>query len=154
MKRKVCILAVHHDHQFAVIRRAYIQNVKDLISIHAVDLVAEESSDRVTTFVQELISKGAFPGVSWRNVDPGPDERKNWPDVNPNGWGTLVDFEFNMSRERVWVERTAEAMTTSALLICGYCHLFSVAGKFKLAEFEVETHAYFDKADVPKSIPQ
>jgi hypothetical protein len=149
VNRKVCILGVHHAYQYQVVRRAYFQEVKSLIEIHNVDLVAEEASGISKTFVQELLEK-LFPAVVWSNVDLTSEERKGLPDANPLGVGTLVDFDFNMARERAWVERTSKVVKNSALLICGYCHVFSVAEKFRAAGFEVEINVFFDKDDEPK----
>jgi hypothetical protein len=118
--------------------------------MHAVDLVAEEASGiNGKTFAQELLD-ASFHGVLWSNVDLTSEERKVLPDINPLGIGTLVDFDFNMARERAWVERTARAVKNSALLVCGYCHVFSVAEKFRATGFEVELNVYFDKEDEPK----
>jgi hypothetical protein len=152
VNRKVCIFGVHHAYQYQVVRRAYFYEVRSLIEIHNVDLVAEEASGINKTFVQELL-ENLLPEVAWANVDLTSEERKGLPDVNPLCIGTLVDLDFNMTRERAWVERTSKAMKTSALLICGYCHVFSVAEKFRAAGFEVETNVFFDKDDEPKRAP-
>ena len=82
--------------------------------------------------------------ISWKNVDLTVDERKKVPDI---GFGTLVDFDLHTLREWVWVVRTSKAMKDSALLICGFAHTFSVADKFQLAGFAVETNTYFDRVD-------
>jgi hypothetical protein len=44
-------------------------------------------------------------------------------------------------------------MKNSTLLICGYCHVFSIAEKFRAAGFEVEINVFFDKEDEPKRTP-
>lgn len=154
MNRKVCILGVHHAYQYQVGRLQYLQELKNLVEIHAVDLVAEEASGiDGETFAQELLQR-FFPGVAWANVDLTSEERKGLPDSNPLGIGTVVDYEFNMTREHAWVERTEKAVKNSALLICGYCHVFSIAQKFLAAGFQVEVNVYFDKEDQPKRTSQ
>ena len=147
---KVCILGVHHAYQYEVVRPKYFQELRNLIEIHSVDLVAEEASEiNGKTFAQELLDV-SFPGVLWSNVDLTSEERKVLPDINPLGIGTLVDFDFHMARERAWVERTTKAVKNSALLVCGYCHVFSVAEKFRAAGFETEINVYFAEEDEPK----
>lgn len=150
MNRKVCILGVHHSYQFQVVRPSYMQTVIELVQIHSVDLIAEESADHITTYVQAAIAAGRIPGVSWKNVDLSREERKLLSDSNPLGIGTLQDFDFHQARERAWVERTNGAMNQSALLICGYCHLFSVANLFRQSGCAIETHVFSFKADEPK----
>jgi hypothetical protein len=121
-----------------------------LISEHGVDLIAEESTDMTTTYVETLVLQGGFPGVTWINVDATPIERSGWHDENPEGRGTLVDFEFTMKRERVWVEKTTKATKESALLICACTHSMSSAVKFHEAGFRVTTHGYLDPTDAPE----
>jgi hypothetical protein len=149
MKQKICILGTHHAYQYRAPRLAYLQNVKDLITIHCVDLVAEEATGVPgTTYAQELIKKVEFKSqISWKNVDLTAEERKKVPDINQLGIGTLVDFDLHMLREWVWVIRTSETMKDSALLICGFAHTFSVAEKFQCVGFNVEINVYFDKSD-------
>jgi hypothetical protein len=115
-------------------------------------LVAEEATGvSGTTYAQALIKKVEFnPQVSWKNVDLTAEERKKVPDINRLGLGTLVDFDLHMLREWVWVIRTSETMKDSALLICGFGHLFSVAEKFQSVGFNVETNVYLDKEDVDR----
>jgi len=125
------------------VRTSYLQNVRDLISIHSVDLVAEEATGiDGASFVQRLIETVFKSQISWKNVDLTRDERRSVPDT---GGGTLVDFDLHTLREWVWVIRTSKAMKNSALLICGFAHTFSVAEKFQLTGFQVETNVYFDK---------
>jgi hypothetical protein len=147
---KVCILGLHHAYQFKILRPAYLKIVLDLIQEHSVDLVAEESSDTVTTYIQELIASEKHPGVAWKNVDLNAAERALLPDANPDGWGTLLDYEFQMSREKAWVERTLATARESALLICGAVHALSVAGKFKQAGANVEIHLFLPREDEPQ----
>ena len=148
MQRKICILGTHHAYQYQALRRAYLQNVRDLISIHSVDLVAEEATGITdATYADRLIKAEFDSHISWKNVDLSAEERKIAPDINRMGFGTRVDFDLHMLREWVWVIRTSKAMKNSALLICGFAHTFSVAEKFQLAGFEVETNVYFDKLD-------
>jgi hypothetical protein len=146
MNRKVCLFGVHHAYQYCAIRPAYLQNVRALIEIHSVDLVAEEASGLSSTYVQQDLLK-TNSKVSWKNVDLTREERTKVPDINQMGIGTLVDLDLHMLREWVWVVRTSQAMKDSALLICGMVHTFSVAAKFRSVGFEVEINVYFDRVD-------
>jgi hypothetical protein len=148
MKRKICILGVHHDYQFRVPSPKFIQNVECLIQIWNVDLVAEEATGIDDTgYVRVLVEK--MSGVNWKNVDLEREERKFVPDVNPDGCGTQVDYDLHEIREWVWVVRTSKVIKESALLICGASHIFSVAEKFRACGFEIETHVFGEKGDDP-----
>lgn len=150
-KLKICICAVHHDYQHCAPRPAYLQNVRDLIKLHSVDLVAEEATGVPTTYAQQELLKPEYTGkTTWKNVDLSGEERKLVPDINSLGIGTQMDFDLHMLREWVWVIRTSKAMKDSALLICGWTHAFSVAEKFQSAGFDVDVNVYFDKIDQPK----
>jgi hypothetical protein len=142
---RVCIFGTHHAYQYKTVRRRYFQNVHDLITIHAVDLVAEEFSAHGQTSYAEKIAD--LHQVPWKNVDLTGDERKHVPDLNPYSIGTQIDAELQSVREWVWVARTAKAMKRSALLICGFAHTSGIAEKFASAGFEVELHVYLDNAD-------
>jgi hypothetical protein len=142
---RVCILGTHHAYQYKTVRRRYFQNVHDLITIHGVDLVAEEFSAHGQTSYAEKIAD--LHKVPWKNVDLTGEERKHVPDLNPYSIGTQIDADLQLLREWVWVARTAKAMKRSALLICGLAHTTGIAEKFGLAGFEVELHVYLDNAD-------
>lgn len=144
MKRKICILATHHAYQIDVSRPGYFQNVKALIELHSVDLIAEEATGAPSTYAHEVAAECK---ILWKNVDLTKEERMKVPDVNPYGIGTLIDFDLQIIREWVWVVRTSKAMKHSALLICGCAHTLSVAEKFHWVGFDVETNVYFDRAD-------
>jgi hypothetical protein len=142
---RICIFGTHHAYQYQTVRRRYFQDVRDLIMIHGVDLVAEEFSVHGQTSYAEKIAD--LHGVLWKNVDLTGDERKHVPDLNPWSFGTQIDGELQSLREWVWVVRTAKAMKRSALVICGLAHTTGAAEKFRLAGFEVEVHTYLDNAD-------
>jgi hypothetical protein len=148
MKLKICILGTHHAYQYKVLRPAYLQNLRDLIEMHGVDLVAEETTGMPrASYAEDLVNAGFRPRTTWKNVDLTKDERKLVPDINPCAFGTLLDFDLHNLREWVWIIRTTKAMKHSALLICGLAHTFSVANKFVSLGFDVEVHVYFDRND-------
>ncbi len=146
LKRKICIFGVHHNYQYCVLRPMYLQRLKSLIRLHSVDLVAEEAGTLSTTYAREAVKEESKASTRWVNVETE-EEYKRAPN---NGCDTLIDFEFHDARERVWIETTSRAMKESALLICGYVHTLSVAGKFRSRGFEVEVHSYIDALDLPK----
>jgi hypothetical protein len=141
---KVCIFGTHHAYQYKTPRRGYLQNVKSLIQIHSVDLVAEEATGAPSTYAEAIAT---LSKVAWKNVDLTSDERKHVPDLNPLGIGTQIDADLHWFREWVWVIRTAKAMKHSALLICGWAHTTGVADKFLSLGFDVEAHVYIDGTD-------
>src|SRR5271154_384481 len=148
MKRKVCILGVHHDYQFRVRSPKFLQNVDCLVQIHSVDLVTEEATGIGDTgYIRALVEK--MPGVNWKNVDLEREQRNLVPDLNREGIGTQVDYDLHEIREWIWVVRTSKLMNESALLICGTCHLFSIAEKFRALGFEIETHVFGERGDDP-----
>jgi hypothetical protein len=151
-RRKVCIFGTLHDYQTSVVRPQFFQNIKDLMDIHSVDLVAEEASGCPGTYANALVElcKKMKPNITldWKQVDLTGPERVGIPDKNPSGNGTFHDLDFQIVREWTWVARTLMAMETSALLICGVAHTFSVGEKFRFAGLEVETHVYFDRRDM------
>jgi hypothetical protein len=85
MKPKICILGTHHAYQYSAPRPRYLQNVRDLISIHSVDLVAEEAGGLQVTYAQELVEKEFKSKVSWKNVDLTAEEPTKIPDINKMG---------------------------------------------------------------------
>jgi hypothetical protein len=144
-RQKVCILGTHHAYQYQTKRRGYDQNVRSLIQIHSVDLVAEEATGVPNETYAKRIADDFH--ILWMNVDLSREERQYVPDINQAGFGTLFDFELQLLREWVWVIRTAKAVKRSALLICGWVHITGVAEKFWRIGFDVETNLYFDRRD-------
>jgi hypothetical protein len=144
MKRKICILGTYHGYQIDVSRPGYVENVRALLKLHCVDLIAEEATGAPSTYAQGIAAESQ---ISWKNVDLTKEERGKVPDVNPDSIGTLLDFDLQTIREWVWVVRTSKAMKDSALLICGLTHALSVAEKFRWVGFDIETNVYFPRAD-------
>lgn len=148
--RKVCILGTLHDYQLYVGRPQFLRTVDDLMTIHNVDLVAEEALGTMNTYARRWVDKCRDElnrDIEWKGVDLTADERKGVPDANPLGIGTLQDLDFQIPREWAWVVRTSKAMKQSALFICGWAHVFSVAEKFRWTGFAIEVHVFFDKQD-------
>lgn len=152
MKRKICIFETLHDYQIDVPRPQYLNNLNCLVSIHCVDLIAEEAVEALNTYARKLVNeeykaKGRS-NISWKPVDLDRGDRAKVSDINRFGIGTIVDLDFQTIREWVWLVRTAKAMKDSALLICGCAHTFSVAEKFRWTGYDVEVHVFFDNTDM------
>lgn len=145
MSKEVCIFGTFHYYQLDVYRPQFINELSCLAEIHLVDVVAEEAVPDLMTIPRAWATKKLH--LPWVPVDLTHDERKLLADKNPRGLGTLVDLDFQNARERAWVERTANAMKASALLICGCVHTLSVAQKFISAGFDVEVHMFIDRSD-------
>ena len=109
-------------------------------------LHGEEWSDQLSemTFVRIFAQ---VLKIDWDNIDLKSDERKYFPDSNSLGLGTEQDLYFANDREWVWLIRTARRMKESALIICGFGHVFSLGNKFAEVGFEVDVNAFFDKID-------
>src|SRR6202035_441140 len=102
MQPKICILGTHHAYQYQAPRFRYLENIKNLIEIHSVDLVAEEATGISGASYAQVLTKKIFASrISWKNVDLTEDERTKVPDINQLGLGTQVDFDLHMLRE--WV---------------------------------------------------
>jgi hypothetical protein len=145
MNPKICIFGTHHAYQYKTLRRGYVDNLKCLIEIHAVDLIAEEASGIDSTYAKQI---AAALKLSWENVDLTREERKHVPDSNPVGIGTQFDLDLQLLREWVWLIRTMKAVGHSALLICGLAHVTGLAAKFVSIGCEVETNVYLDRRDI------
>jgi hypothetical protein len=50
---KICILGTLHVYQHRVCRPNYLQNLKDLVEIHSVDLIAEEAPGLTSTYARK-----------------------------------------------------------------------------------------------------
>jgi hypothetical protein len=50
------------------------------------------------------------------------------------------DLNFANDREWVWLIRTARRTKESALIICGFGHVFSLGNKFRQVGFEVDVN--------------
>jgi len=147
---RICVLGIHHLYQQFVCRKNYARALLELIDLHGVDLVAEEataSSDTHAHKAVNLLKSHNQRNIEWMGIEITADERKHIPDSNPRSIGTLVDFDFYMTREWIWVARTAKHTKTSTLVICGLAHTFSVAEKFRSIGFDVETNLFLAKSD-------
>ena len=83
MKRRICILGTHHAYQYQAPRPDYLRNIRDLIEMHSVDLVAEEATGIPPddSYAHQLIVRVLKSQISWKNVDLTADERRKVPDI-------------------------------------------------------------------------
>jgi hypothetical protein len=146
--RKVCVLGTNHLYQDDAVRRDYFLEIRDILSRHRVDFVGEEYSkpSDSLSFAKRIID-AEYPGVTWKNVDLTKSERQGIPDKNPTGIGPLQDLDFQIAREAAWVQKVSVETKESALMICGFAHLFSVSERFRSAGFAVEVRVFLDGKD-------
>jgi hypothetical protein len=147
-KRWVCVLGTNHLYQDEAYRKGYFLEVRDVLSTYKVDFVGEEYSKATASqsYAQRLVEK-EYPTTSWKNVDLTRSERQKIPDKNPTGLGPVQDLDFQIAREKAWVDRVSAGTKQSALLICGLAHTFSVSQRFRDARFEVEVRVFLDGKD-------
>jgi hypothetical protein len=112
-------------------------NLRCLIEEHNIDTICEEATGVLPKSCVELLADEL--NLRWKNVDATQEERKLIPD---RGDGDQVqDLEMHTQREFIWVVRISEAVTESGLLICGLCHVFTIAEKLReLFECKVLTY--------------
>jgi len=145
--RKICIFGVNHKYQLEnPIHRVFRQHLCELIKDHRVDTILEEGTGLAPKACVEVLANTL--GVQWRNVDPSREQRELIGDAaSSSPYDTFQDLNFHECREWVWAVRASAAVIDSGLLVCGICHVFSLAGKLCWLGFEVETHVYGPRRD-------
>jgi hypothetical protein len=145
--RRICIFGVHHKYQEGTRIDGFLSShLRDLISDHRVDAILEEGTGLSPKSCVEVFADNL--GIEWRNVDRSREQRKMIPDATTSSrYDTLQDLSLHESREWVWVVRASATVTNSGLLVCGLCHVLSVANKFRLLDFEIEAHVYCPRRD-------
>lgn len=144
--RKICIFGVHHKYQSEIpINPFFRQNLCDLAKDHQIDSILEEGTGLAPKSCVEVLADTL--GVRWKNVDLSCGQKKLLEDaVTFPRYEFFKDLNFHECREWVWAIRTSATVIDSGLLVCGMCHVFSLAGKLQWLGFEVEAHVYDPKA--------
>jgi hypothetical protein len=140
--RKACIFGTHHQFQCdSSIDSAFDTRLRELIADHQVDCILEEATGLPAKSCVQLLADQL--GIRWANVDLTLEERKVMPDAALTAkYDTLQDSTLHSRRESAWVAKSSEMVVNSGLIIVGLCHVFSVAEKLRVTDFEVETHVY------------
>jgi hypothetical protein len=112
-------------------------NLRFLIEQHKIDTICEEATGLPPKSCVELLADEL--GLKWQNIDLTVEERMLIPDRGDGD--SLKDLDLFMVREKRWIDRIPEAVTSSGLLICGLCHTFTMAERLREL-FELEVHVY------------
>ncbi len=145
--RKICIFGVHHKYQEDTpINGSLSSHLQGLVADHKVDAIIEEGTSLPPKSCIEVLADNL--GSPWRNVDLREEQRLLIPDAaKSSSYDFLQDLTLHDYREWVWVVRSSAIVRNSGLLVCGLCHVFSVAEKFCWLDFEVEAHIYDPRRD-------
>ncbi|SRR6266566_4442973 len=156
MARSVTILGTVHQIQGAENSPRKNTNIEDSFYLTLVDqflqgrdFAFEEASEYGPTKLKRRAAR-----IGYLDVDPHPDKREALG-IGPTGAPHLVnpmgqfsdsyweEFESEHSkREDHWLKGITGTNFENALFVCGFLHTFSVAGKLRLAGFEVGTWIY------------
>ena len=139
---KTCVFGTHHEfQQHSPVDYGFYKRLRRLIKDRAVDTIFEEATALPPKSCVELVADEME--LAWLNVDLTKEQRNNLPDPALAGrYDTLQDLNVHMKRENAWVTVISESGSCSGLLVCGLCHVFSVAEKLCAQGFEVETHVH------------
>jgi hypothetical protein len=136
--RKLCIFGTHHQFQCDLPMDAnFNSNLRFPIEQHKVDAICEEATGIPSKSCVELLADEL--GLKWRNIDLTVEERKLLPDKGD--YDQIQDLDLYEQREGKWVERISDAVTASGLLVCGMCHVFTIALKLR-SSFDLTIHVY------------
>lgn len=166
MARSVTILGTVHQIQGAENSPRKNTGIEDPFYLTLVnrflegrDFAFEEASEYGPTKLERRAAQ--LPGIGYLDVDPHPDKREahgigitgqSFP-VDPMGQFSGSSGQFRDSyyeefesehfkREDLWLKRITSTNFENALLICGYLHTLSMAGKLRLKGLGVETWTY------------
>jgi len=146
--RTICIFGVHHKYQEETPINGFLSShLRGLVNDHQVDTILEEGTGLRPKSCIEVLADSL--GIRWKNVGLSREQRLLTPDAakcSPRE-DTFQDLGLHEFREWVWVVRTSATVTNSGLLLCGLCHVLSVAEKFRWLDFEIEAHVYCPRRD-------
>lgn len=149
--RFIVVMGSHHALQGAenlprekkVDDPSYGRLVKRLVSDWSVDYIFEEASGIGATTASKL----KRPGLEYSDVDPpGPERVKlgmsfQWSELQQALW-----------REELWVSTITKTAFKNGLMICGACHLFSVASRLQACGLSVHYEYHLVPDDPPISL--
>lgn len=147
--RKIAIFGSHHKYQETTpINPFFRQHLCELVKDHHVDVILEEATGLPPKSCVEVLADTL--GISWKNVDLSRDERKLVAKAATSSpYDTFEDLNLHECREWVWAVRISAAVVDSGLMVCGLCHVLSLAEKLRWIGFDVEPHAYDPRRDEP-----
>jgi hypothetical protein len=138
--RRVCIFGVHHKYQSeAPINPFFRQHLCELAKDHGIDSILEEGTGLAPKSCVEILADTL--GVQWKNIDLSREYRSLIGDAAISSiYDTFQDLNLHECREWIWAIRTSAVVVNSGLLVCGICHVLSLAKKLQWLGFEVEAH--------------
>jgi hypothetical protein len=145
--RKVCIFGVHHKYQSeAPINPFFRQHLCELAKEHQIDSILEEGTGLVPKSCVEIFADTL--GVQWKNVDLSREQRSLIQDAAASSiHDTFQDLNLHECREWTGAIRTSDVVVNSGLLVCGICHVLSLAEKLQWLGFDAEAHVYGPRRD-------
>jgi hypothetical protein len=148
--RKIAIFGSLHKYQETTpINPFYRQHLRELVNDHRVDVILEEATGLPPKSCVEVLADTL--GIAWKNVDLSRDERKLVASAATSPlYDTFEDLNLHRCREWVWAVRISAAVVDSGLMVCGLCHVFSLAEKLRWIGFDVEPHVYDPRRDEPR----
>lgn len=127
------LIGVHHqlqsnsDHDFASLRRYFIQYLSQIVSGLKVQLIAEEnSSEALGGFSSTLAELAQQLNVEHRYCDPNSLERKEAGIMRRDEYNSPEDKRAaDIKREKIWLSRIDPNKAQNVLFICGANHVTS-----------------------------
>ncbi|HXX17959.1 MAG TPA: hypothetical protein VEJ46_01015 [Candidatus Acidoferrum sp.] len=147
MVRQIVIFGVHHKYQTETpINPFFRQHLCDLVNEHQVDFILEEGTGLPPKSCVEVLADTL--AIHWKNVDLSRDQRELVGDgAESSIHDTFQDLNLHECREWVWAVRTSATVIDSGLIVCGICHVLSLADKLRWIGFAVEGHVYTPRRD-------
>ncbi len=151
--RLVVVLGTSHDLQMAekwprnVDDPDYSRLIQHLVSDSKIDTIFEEASECGPTSAQKLAQRLELEYV---DVDPHPNVRHFYglssdtgnPLDQPYDFANRTLPEEHFKREDFWVQKISLESFKVGLVICGYLHTLSLAGRLLSAGFKVDACVY------------
>jgi hypothetical protein len=154
-ERIVIVLGVDHRLQGAekrernVVDPDYGRLIEQFLTAYGVrvDTIFEEASGLGPTTAQKLANRLVLP---YHDVDPHEDKRHLHGLSRDTGGSLDKPYDFaaftrpaeQSRREEFWVHRIGTVSFRVGLMICGFLHLLSLAGRLIASGFEVHANYY------------
>jgi hypothetical protein len=174
-ERLIVVLGTNHRLQGVFEREgniddpAYAALLEHLIAAFSVDYLFEEATELGPTTAQQLAKKRR--GLTYLDIDPHPSNRARFGlerdtghpyDASRQPWNPKLPergevceeyVEPQIGRELYWVKTIKATSFRNALVVCGFLHTLSLAGRFHEAGIErVKALAYmpYKKLTAPR----
>jgi hypothetical protein len=154
-ERIVIVLGVDHRLQGAekrernVVDTSYEKLIEHFRTAYGVrvDTIFQEASELGLTAAQKMANRLGLP---YHDVDPHEDKRYLYGLSRDTGGSLDKPYDFaaftrpaeQFSREDFWVRRIRATSFRVGLMICGFLHILSFAGRLIASGFEVHANYY------------